>query len=123
MEDNKEVSITQNGTVEITPTEGKDGMKKVTATVNVPSTLSVSNELPSWASGLFFDCVPPAGVSCILIQEIQLHVFVGDGQTKLLDMVAEYKGTSPSNLNIYVNEEQLVYYNDSVEFYAEQIKG
>ena len=37
LEDNKEVTITENGTVEITPTEGKDGMKKVTATVNVPS--------------------------------------------------------------------------------------
>ena len=36
LEDNKEISITENGTVEITPTSGKDGMKKVTATVNVP---------------------------------------------------------------------------------------
>ena len=37
LEDNKEISITENGTVEITPTGGKDGMKKVTATVNVSS--------------------------------------------------------------------------------------
>ena len=37
LEDNKKISITENGTVEITPTEGKDGMKKVTATVNVSS--------------------------------------------------------------------------------------
>ena len=37
LEDNKTVSITENGVVEITPTAGKDGMKKVTATVNVPS--------------------------------------------------------------------------------------
>ena len=35
LEDNKTVSITENGVVEITPSEGKDGMKKVTATVNV----------------------------------------------------------------------------------------
>lgn len=35
LEDNKEVTITKNGEIEITPTEGKDGMKKVTATVNV----------------------------------------------------------------------------------------
>lgn len=34
-EDNKNVSITTNGIVEIIPTEGKDGMKKVTANVNV----------------------------------------------------------------------------------------
>ena len=37
LEDNKTVTITENGTIEILPTEGKDGMKKVTATVNVPS--------------------------------------------------------------------------------------
>ena len=36
LEDNHEIEITKNGTVEITPTGGKDGMKKVTATVNVP---------------------------------------------------------------------------------------
>ena len=35
LEDNKEITITENGTAEILPTEGKDGMKKVTATVNV----------------------------------------------------------------------------------------
>ena len=37
LEDNKEVSITSNGTIEITPTAGHDyeGMKKVTASVNV----------------------------------------------------------------------------------------
>ena len=37
LEDNKEVTITENGTTIITPSVGKDGMKKVTATVNVPS--------------------------------------------------------------------------------------
>lgn len=37
LEDNKEVTITGNGTTIVTPTAGKDGMKKVTATVNVPS--------------------------------------------------------------------------------------
>ena len=35
LEDNKEVSITTNGIIEITPTKGKDGMKKVTANINV----------------------------------------------------------------------------------------
>ena len=37
LEDNKTATITANGTIEITPTAGKDAMKKVTATVNVPS--------------------------------------------------------------------------------------
>lgn len=37
IENNKSISVTQNGTVEITPTSGKDAMGKVTATVAVPS--------------------------------------------------------------------------------------
>lgn len=37
VEDNKNVSITANGTVEITPSSGNDAMAKVTASVNVPS--------------------------------------------------------------------------------------
>lgn len=44
LEDNKEVSITENGTVEITPSEGKDAMKKVTATVNVTPELDANKE-------------------------------------------------------------------------------
>lgn len=36
LEDNKEISITDNGEIVIEPTEGKDAMKKVTATVAVP---------------------------------------------------------------------------------------
>lgn len=37
IEENKNVSITANGTVEITPSSGSDAMAKVTASVNVPS--------------------------------------------------------------------------------------
>lgn len=33
----KTVTITENGTTEVTPTTGKDGMSKVTVTTNVPS--------------------------------------------------------------------------------------
>lgn len=36
-ENNKTVTITENGSVEITPSSGYDNMKKVTATVNVPT--------------------------------------------------------------------------------------
>lgn len=46
LEDNKEVTITENGEVEITPSTGKDGMKKVTATVNVSG--GGSNTLYAW---------------------------------------------------------------------------
>ena len=35
LENNKEVTITENGTTIVTPSAGKDGMKKVTATINV----------------------------------------------------------------------------------------
>ena len=36
IETNREVTITANGDTEITPTSGKEAMKKVTATVAVP---------------------------------------------------------------------------------------
>lgn len=36
LENNKEVTISENGTVVVSPTEGKDAMKNVTATVAVP---------------------------------------------------------------------------------------
>lgn len=48
LEDNKEVSITANGEIEIIPSTGKDGMKKVTATVNVSG--GGSNTLYAWGS-------------------------------------------------------------------------
>ena len=36
IEANKEVTISENGTVVVNPSEGKDAMEKVTVTVNVP---------------------------------------------------------------------------------------
>lgn len=43
LEDNKEIEITENGEIEITPSAGKDGMKKVTATVNVSGGADLEN--------------------------------------------------------------------------------
>lgn len=37
----KAVTITENGTTEITPSAGKDGISKVTATVNVPQAVPI----------------------------------------------------------------------------------
>ena len=37
----KTVTITENGTTEVTPTSGKDGMSKVTVTTNVPTASAV----------------------------------------------------------------------------------
>lgn len=50
LEDNKEVEITTNGTVVITPTAGHnyEGMKKVTAEVNIPAVLPAA--LLAWKS-------------------------------------------------------------------------
>ena len=36
IEANKEITISENGTVVVNPSEGKDAMEKVTVTVNVP---------------------------------------------------------------------------------------
>lgn len=38
----KTVTITENGTTEVTPTSGKDGMSKVTVTTNVPAITEVA---------------------------------------------------------------------------------
>ena len=46
VEDNKTASITANGTVEITPSSGKTSMKKVTATVAVPT----NDKLYAWVN-------------------------------------------------------------------------
>lgn len=47
LETNKEVSITANGEVEITPTSGKDAMEKVTANVAVPVPVLEDNKAAS----------------------------------------------------------------------------
>ena len=48
LQNNKEVSITENGEIEITPDEGYDGMKKITATVNVSGGGSDDLQLYYW---------------------------------------------------------------------------
>ena len=48
LQNNKEVSITENGEIEITPDEGYDGMKKITATVNVSGGGSDDLQLCYW---------------------------------------------------------------------------
>ena len=50
LENNKQVSITTNGEIEITPSSGYDGMKKVTANVNVSggSSLNFYSQIPTF---------------------------------------------------------------------------
>lgn len=66
IESDKTQIITENGTVEITPSSGKEAMEKVTLTVNVPTT---SVTPPEWfTSGK--DSVPPAeGVDIIVFAD------------------------------------------------------
>lgn len=51
LENNKTVTITENGTTIITPSAGKDGMKKVTATVNVPGKEEQTKSVTITANG------------------------------------------------------------------------
>ena len=67
LEDNKSVSITQNGTVEITPSSGNDAMKKVTATVNVSGGGDVPTEWYLWQDvGGYYSYLPFATAPDIL---------------------------------------------------------
>lgn len=66
IESDKTQTITENGTVEITPSSGKEAMEKVTLTVNVPTT---SVTPPEWfTSGK--DSVPPEdGINAIVFAD------------------------------------------------------
>jgi len=85
IEANKEVSITENGTVEITPTEGKDGMAKVTATVDVPKTLwKFSYTLDATAvDSILFKEEPQVGVPITGWFSVRAS-YAGDECTELL---------------------------------------
>ena len=55
IEANKEVTISENGTVVINPSEGKDAMEKVTVTVNVPASGGGSSGGSSGGAFRYFD--------------------------------------------------------------------
>ena len=46
----KAVAVTENGTTEVTPSSGKDGLSKVTVTTNVPTTISAIEEVSTAAA-------------------------------------------------------------------------
>lgn len=85
-ENNKTITITENGSVEITPSSGYDNMKKVTATVNVPTT---SVTPPSWYTD-GEDSVIPADtiVAMANLSEqsaYQTNNFNGDGEKTIAE--------------------------------------
>lgn len=55
IEANKEVTISENGTVVINPSEGKDAMEKVTVTVNVPESGGGSSSGGGGGAFRYFD--------------------------------------------------------------------
>lgn len=88
LEDNKEVSITENGTIEITPTEGKDGMKKVTATVNVASS---GTPIYAWVSedGVAYLNIPSA-YDYVQLDTIYKVEFQGGTSWNNLALLSQY---------------------------------
>lgn len=64
LEDNKEIEITENGEIEITPSAGKDGMKKVTATVNIAKEVVLS--VPVLPDGFTIEKSDPPGGSLVI---------------------------------------------------------
>lgn len=69
LEDNKAVDITENGEIEITPSSGYDGMKKVTANINVSG--SGATKLYAWynegGSGCVYTTTPTPDAGDIVI--------------------------------------------------------
>lgn len=99
LENNKEVEITENGEIEITPSEGKDGMKKVTATVNVSGGGgSMSQTRPTWTNLGEFDTamsgseVIPSGVKVYYLNwhDETANYIVGDGVATLSENFGDY---------------------------------
>ena len=57
LEDNKEVTITTNGETVINPSTGKDAMKKVTATINVPVPVLETNKTATIDASTYTEAV------------------------------------------------------------------
>ncbi len=116
LETEKEVTITENGTVEITPTSGKDAMEKVTVGVNVVSagvvtfyawegdrtiyTLSLTPEAGSFA---FYDGYDDGEVNSIKKCEI---VSVGESSITYVD---SYQGSSEQVVASRDSTQDIVY--------------
>ena len=79
LENNKAVTITANGTTEITPSSGKDAMKKVTATVNVPSAVLEDNKEVSITENGTIEITPSAGKDAMKKVTATVNVSGGSG--------------------------------------------
>ena len=89
LEDNKTVSITENGVVEITPSEGKDGMKKVTATVNVSGGGDVPTDWYLWQDSNGFYLYLPFETAPDTLDSMQ-YIMIGDSLTSDTPLTTKY---------------------------------
>lgn len=108
LEDDKEVEITENGEIEITPSSGYDGMKKVTATVNVSGGgATPSTEMPSWFND-YENSIVPSGVQIVGVTRNSSGTIIltGDGQNSITGLLTDGK----------VFHEELVSYGESIVF-------
>ena len=100
--------ITQNGEIEITPDTGYDGVKKVTANVNVSGS-APSKTMPSWFTDSE-NSIPPNGVQCVGFNEHADEVFIktGDGERTLKSLFV-----TPGYSTIRI-EKAICSYGDSI---------
>lgn len=106
LEDNKEVTIdvsTYTEPVEITPTAGKDGMKKATVTLsNIPSLPTY----PEWLEkGNELNSIVPNNIQCAIMSNNNGQVFkeIGNG-TDTLGTLAKSAGNTFNQLLYRVND-------------------
>jgi len=114
LQDNKEVSITENGEIEITPDQGYDAVKKITASVNVPAAgVDCKYEYPGYGSSSFIftdkEFSQEGGtVSGFMYLD-------GAGYFSFVDYPYEYRQPSGQSITLFVIE----YDGNDYGFYAD----
>ena len=122
LDDNKTATInvsTYTEPVEITPTAGKDGMKKATVTLsNIPSGGGApSTEMPSWFDSQA-NSVVPSGVQIVGVRYMSSSytiIITGDGESTISELLTNGEET-------FSFEGELVSYGESIVFAYEQNK-
>lgn len=102
LENNKEVSITANGTTTITPSSGKDAMKKVTATVNVPSAVLEDDKPVSITTNGTIEITPSAGKDAMKKVTATVNVSGGSGVMPLRFFDGRHSGYSANPRGFWV---------------------
>lgn len=110
LQNNKEVSITENGEIEITPDEGYDGMKKITATVNVSGS-GGSATAYAWADSdgyvryYNFDVAPSDKAEYNTKKEIIIDHEYYSMEVRQNDLPQEYIYEKHSDNEIYISDD------------------